>query len=98
MKYRITKEYVAGFLDADGSVIMWKQKPKSKARPNNTNPQYQASIHFFNTNKTILELIKSKYGGYLRKRVRSSSSFKTQKAQYELRMKESNDAQAFGQS
>ena len=56
----ISDEYIAGFLDADGSVSL--QKERSHLEEWNRKPV----VEFYNTDMGILQQIQVKYGGDLR--------------------------------
>lgn len=50
--------YIAGFIDGEGTISIWREK-----RPaNRSGYRFKAAVHVFNTDKSVLEWIKSTVG------------------------------------
>lgn len=57
---KISAKYVAGFIDAEGSLMITKAKPADCSTP-----QYHPRIALANTHRAVLEAIQCTYGGIL---------------------------------
>ena len=55
----LSAKYLAGFVDAEGSVRL------AKVRPEGWNPQYGPRVSVCNTNRTVVEDIQRAFGGIL---------------------------------
>lgn len=64
-------EYLAGFLDAEGSVMVCKSKPKSAP-----NPRYQARLSVSNTCRSVLVDIRHAFGGNIYEDPRAKAEWK----------------------
>ena len=64
-------EYLAGFLDGEGSLMINKVKPSGSQ-----NPQYRARIAIANTCRTVLEDLQREYGGILFSNPRAKPGWK----------------------
>jgi len=70
------KSYIAGFLDADGSIALSK---KTSKHPWQRSPE----VSFYNADKNILETISKKYGGKVKVRTFANENHNIS---YELRI------------
>lgn len=73
--------YIAGYIDGDGCFYIGKTTNKKTGRT-----RYQAFLTISSTNKTILEVFKSKYGGSVRLSD-SREKYSAQKPQYQFLIK-----------
>lgn len=70
--------YVAGMVDADGSIIISKVRPHG----HEVSPSYRLSVQVTNTHKSMLEMLKKKFGGSICNKPLTVGSFFTRKSHY----------------
>ncbi len=58
----ITKEYLAGFIDGEGSIALYKHKDKRVQKGYTLHPRFEIN----NTNEAILKAIQKEIGGKIR--------------------------------
>lgn len=62
----LTKDYIAGFIDADGCITIRKAKPSGKSK----SPCYLPVVYIVNTKIKVLKEIQKVYGGNIYKKKR----------------------------
>ena len=70
---KITAAYIAGFVDGEGCICIYKRKRRYK---NQGFENYTCSIKIANTDKRIMDWFKNSFGGNLYKRVYDSTNQK----------------------
>ena len=68
----ISTEYLAGFIDAEGCLMIARSKDRRYPRP-----QYRARVCVSNTNRAILEDVQRAYGGILVNQAARKAGWKT---------------------
>lgn len=71
-RLEITPEYLAGFMDGEGSIMITKLSPRESSRA-----YYRARIDLANTDWRALEEIRDQYGGILVAGPRQRDTWKT---------------------
>lgn len=71
--------YVAGLVDADGSIIISKTMPRYSRR---LSPWYRLSVQVTNTHRPVLEMLEEEYGGSVTNKPLTKGSFFTRKSHY----------------
>ena len=71
--------YVAGLVDADGSIIISKIRVTKRAFDN---PSYRLTVQVTNTYRPVLEMLVRRYGGHICDKQLSVGSFFTRKLHY----------------
>lgn len=76
---KLSKEYLAGFLDADGSICITKSQPINRNPNHIRNPNHMLLVNFVSSNKKILITIARTYGKSVHKYSKSTNKLAKKK-------------------
>jgi len=62
MSEELSLQYIAGFFDGEGSIVIWKRREKKSPREYNINLE----VRINNTNKIVIDKINTLIGGNIR--------------------------------
>jgi hypothetical protein len=74
--------YAAGLIDADGSIVISRTKPKRYWRNGGVSVWYRLHVQVSNTHLPVLEMLVEEYGGSISHKPMTEGSFFTRREHY----------------